>query len=208
LRLLQDGHYQSIGDPRERSSDIRLVAATNSNLQRLVAEGKFRADLFYRLKILDLELPPVRQRPEDVLPLLRHFLSEAANRHVDLAQYFSGPSLEAIEKYDWPGNVREIAMVARRAHMDLKSRGRVEIKIPLEQGTALHLSGPGLLAREQVAGGGKPLLSASEARERSRLLMALDEAGGNRNAAAKALGVGRSTLYRRMIKYGIPTRRT
>ncbi len=78
LRLLQDGTYQAIGDPRERTSDIRLVAATNSNLQQLVTEGKFRSDLFYRLKILDLELPPVRERAEDVLPLMRHFLSEAA----------------------------------------------------------------------------------------------------------------------------------
>jgi len=208
LRLLQEGTYQAIGDPRERHCDIRLVAATNSNLQELVAEGKFRTDLFYRLKILDLELPPVRERHEDVLPLLRHFLCEAAKRHVDLAQYFNGPSLEAIENYDWPGNVREIAMVARRAHMDLKSRGRVEIKILRDKDSQLVLSGPGFLALEEAAGGANSILTSSEARERSSLLMALDEAGGNRNAAAKALGVGRSTLYRRMVKFGIPTRRT
>ena len=208
LRLLQNGTYQAIGDPSERTSDIRLVAATNSNLVQLVTEGKFRTDLFYRLKILDLELPPVRERAEDILPLLRHFLSEAANRHVDLAQYFNGPSLEVIEQYEWPGNVREIAMVARRAHMDLKSRGRVEIKIPRDKGSSLILSGPGLMAMEEAAGSAQPILTSSDARERSRLLMALDESGGNRNAAAKALGVGRSTLYRRMVKFGIPTRRT
>ncbi len=114
----------------------------------------------------------------------------------------------AIEKYEWPGNVREIAMVARRALMDLKSRGRVEIKIPRDKDSSLVLSGPGLLALEEAAGGTQPILASSDARERSRLLMALDEAGGNRNAAAKALGVGRSTLYRRMVKFGIPTRRT
>jgi len=208
LRLLQDGTYQTIGDPRERHSDIRLVAATNSNLQELVAEGKFRADLYYRLRILDLELPPVRDRNEDVLPLLRHFLSEAANRHVDLADYFNGPSLAVIEKFDWPGNVREIAMVARRAHVDLMSRGRVEVKISRDKDSSLVLSGPGLLALQEAAGGDTPVITTSDASERSRLLMALDEAGGNRNATAKALGVGRSTLYRRMVKLGIPTRRT
>jgi len=208
LRLLQNGTYQTIGDPRERHSDIRLVAATNSNLQDLVAEGKFRADLYYRLKILDLELPPLRDRHEDVLPLLRHFLSEVANRHVDLAEYFNGPSLAAIEQFDWPGNVREIAMVARRAHVDLVSRGRVEVKIPRDKDSSLVLSGPGLLALQENASGDAPVISSSDASERSRLLMALDEAGGNRNAAAKALGVGRSTLYRRMVKLGIPTRRS
>ncbi len=208
LRLLQDGTYQAIGDPRERHSDIRLVAATNSNLQQLVAEGKFRADLYYRIRTLDLDLPPVRDRHEDVLPLLRHFLSEAANRYVDLAEYFNGPSLAAIEKFDWPGNVREIAMVARRAHVDLMSRGRVEVKIPRDKNSSLVLSGPGFLSFEAVAGDDKPGLTSSDASERSRLLLALDEAGGNRNAAAKALGVGRSTLYRRMFKLGIPTRRS
>jgi len=173
-----------------------------------VAEGKFRADLFYRLKILDLELPPLRDRHEDVLPLLRHFLSEGANRHVDLAEYFNGPSLAAIEEFDWPGNVRQIAMIARRAHVDLISRGRVEVKIPRDKDSSLVLSGPGLLALQASAGSEKPLMTSSDASDRSRLLMALDEAGGNRNAAAKALGVGRSTLYRRMVKLGIPTRRS
>ena len=169
---------------------------------------KFRSDLYYRIQILDLELPPVRDRSEDVLPLLRHFLSTAANRHVDLADYFNGPSLEAIEKYEWPGNVRQIAMVARRAHVGLMSRGRVEINLPRDKDSSLVLSGPGLLSLEAAAGGDTPIPASSDASERSRILMALDEVGGNRNAAAKALGVGRSTLYRRMIKFGIPTRRT
>jgi transcriptional regulator with GAF, ATPase, and Fis domain len=208
LRLLQEGTYQAIGDPRERRTDIRLVAATNSNMQKLVNEGKFRSDLYYRIKILDLELPAVRDRSEDILPLMRHFLSEAAKKHVDAAQYFNQLSIEAIENYNWPGNVREIAMVARRAHMDLKSRGRVEITIPQDKASPLVLTGPGLLAKMEAAAGGSPGLNTSDAAERSRLLMALDEAGGNRNAAARALGVGRSTLYRRMVKFGIPTRRT
>ena len=121
-----------------------------------------------------------------------------------IQQYQAGSFLGLAER----NTVREIAMVARRAHMDLKSRGRVEIKIPRDKDSSLVLSGPGLMAMKEAAGGAQPILTSSDARERSRLLMALDEAGDNRNAAAKALGVGRSTLYRRMVKFGIPTRRT
>ena len=208
LRLLQEGTYQAIGDPNERQCDIRLIAATNANLADKVAGGQFRSDLFYRLKILDLELPPLRERREDILPLLRHFLSESAGRPVDLAEYFNRPSLDLAEQCDWPGNVREIAMVARRAHLDLQSRGRVEVKIP-SSAEAVVLTGP-RLARMAAAAGepNSPLPNQSSASERSRILIALEESGGSRIRAAKSLGMGRSTLYRRMEKLGIPTRRS
>jgi transcriptional regulator with GAF, ATPase, and Fis domain len=208
LRLLQEGTYQAIGDPRERRTNVRLIAATNADLARQVEEGTFRADLYYRLKILDLELPPLRDRSEDVLPLLRHFLSLAAGRHVDLAEYFNRPSLVAAESYAWPGNVREVAMVARRAHLDLESRGKVDVRLPGVDG-GLLMTGPRLAAMAAAEGEADPAPHRqSDAAERARILLALDEAGGNRQVAAKALGVGRSTLYRRMEKLGIPTRRT
>jgi DNA-binding NtrC family response regulator len=204
---LQDGTYQAIGDPRERSCDVRLVAATNANLEKQVAEGTFRSDLYYRLKILDLAIPPLRERREDILPLLRHFLSLAAGHHVDLAEYFNRPSLVAAENFEWPGNVREIAMVARRAHIDLQARGRVEVRIPAGDET-LIMTGPRLDAMEAEAGGMDMVpVKKSDSAERSRILLALEESGGSRVDAAKALGMGRSTLYRRMVRLGIPTRR-
>jgi transcriptional regulator with PAS, ATPase and Fis domain len=218
LRLLQEGTYQALGDPKQRHTDIRLVAATNANLERKVQEGAFRADLYYRLRILDLPLPAVRDRSEDILPLMRHFLGVAAGRPVDLAEYFNRPSLAALEEYDWPGNVREVAMVARQAHVARRALGRVDMRIRQHDGPELRLSGPGLLAMEAAAqpeaasdvvllSEGAVALSQSDVVERSRILLALDEAGGNRNTAAKALHIGRSTLYRKMVKLGIPTRR-
>ncbi len=212
LRLLQESTYQALGDPKQRHTDIRLVAATNANLEQKVKNGTFRADLYYRLRILDLPLPPVRERGEDILPLMRHFLCVAAQRPVDLAEYFSQASLAAMEAYDWPGNVREIAMVARQAHVGLQALGRVDMKIRRHDQADLHLGGHEPLAMEAAAGESAPeevvpVLNQSEMVERSRILVALDEAGSNRNNAAKALGIGRSTLYRKMIKFGIPTRR-
>lgn len=212
LRLLQERTYQALGDPKQRHTNIRLVAATNADLEQKVNAGTFRADLYYRLRILDLPLPPVRERSEDVLPLMRHFLGLAAQRPVDLAEYFNRPSVEAMEQYAWPGNVREIAMVARQAHVALQALGKVDLKIRRPDQPDVRLNGPGLLAMEEAASeevprSTAPVLSRSEAVERSRLLVALDEAGGNRIVAAKALGIGRSTLYRKMEKYGIPTRR-
>jgi two-component system NtrC family response regulator len=197
LRLLQDGTYQAIGDPAERRADIRLVAATNADLGRLVAEGRFRADLYYRLKILELQLPPLSERRADILPLLRHFLSEAEGRPVEPTTVFNRVSLEAMQDYGWPGNVREVAMVARQARVQLASRGSVRVELSSPDGERLVLAGPqdGDRAPLPRPPGG-PL-------SRSAILLALAEADGNRAEAARRLGVSRSTLYRRMDRLGI-----
>jgi DNA-binding NtrC family response regulator/Tfp pilus assembly protein PilF len=205
LRLLQEGTYQAIGDPKTRRTDVRMVAATNANLRQMVAEGRFRADLYYRLQTLELDITPLRDRPEDVLPLLRHFLSLAAHRHVDLAEYFNRRSLAALARHDWPGNAREIAMVARRAHLALATQGRVLVTVTRGDGTMLMADGPGDAPVE--APPPPPDLTASEASERTRILMAIEENGGSRLLAARALGVGRSTLYRKLARLGIATQR-
>ena len=207
LRLLQDGAYQALGDPRPRTSDLRLIAATNADLGKLVQEGKFRADLYYRLKILELELPPVRERQEDILLLLRHFLSVAASRPVDLIHYFDQPSLDRILGYSWPGNVREIAMVARRAVVDLEARGRVHLFLVGEGGSRIELTGPkpktlAAMAADGRTGNGDDL-AVSESVERSRILLALEESGGSKVVAARRLGLSRSTLYRKLRRLEI-----
>ena len=147
----------------------------------------------------------MRERPEDVLPLLRHFLSLAANRHVDLAEYFNRRSLVALARHDWPGNAREIAMVARRAHLGLRTQGRVLVTITRADDLPLLVDGPGGMAMEVAPP--PPGLTASEASERTRILMAIEENGGSRLLAARALGMGRSTLYRRLARLGIATQR-
>ncbi len=201
LRLLQDGSYQALGDPTERHTNLRLIAATNADLKQLVAEGKFRADLYYRLKILALRLPPITERREDILPLLRHFLEDVTGEAVDLVQYFNQDSLDLAQTYSWPGNVREIAMAARQAHVQLASRGTVTVEIGDTSGELLYLTGP-QVASEGARGRIIGRISATPT-GRSRILLALAEADGNRAKAARSLGVSRSTLYRQMEKLGV-----
>lgn len=205
LRLLQEGTYQALGDPGERRADIRLIAATNADLKQRVAEGKFRADLFYRLKILELRIPPIAERREDILPLLRHFLSQAEGRMVDLRSYFNEASLDRIQCNDWPGNVREIAMVARQAKIQLASLGEVCIQVENSAGQPCFFTGPQVLVPSGDVTGAlqSELPGAGPGAGRSRILVALDETAGNRAEAARRMGVSRSTLYRRMDKLGI-----
>ncbi|MBK8166373.1 MAG: sigma 54-interacting transcriptional regulator [bacterium] len=204
LRLLQEGTYQAIGDPKTRRTDVRLIAATNANLRQLVAEGKFRADLFYRLQTLELDIAPLRDRPEDVLPLLRHFLSLATGRAVEPAAYFNRRSLSLLLRHDWPGNAREVAIVARRAHIALASQGRVLVQVSRSDGSQFMVDGPGDQPADEVLAPAH--LTPAEAAERSRILLAIEANGGSRLLAARALGVGRSTLYRRLARLGIATR--
>ena len=124
LRLLQEGTYQALGDPTERYANIRIVAATNASLPEMVKQGKFRSDLYFRLRVLELQLPPLRDRDGDVPLLLRHFLSEISGRQVELTQYFDLDSLDMLERHEWAGNIRELSVLARRAHIELTSRGR------------------------------------------------------------------------------------
>ncbi len=188
LRLIQDGTYQAIGDPRVRRADIRLVAATNADLSTMVDKGAFRSDLYFRLKVLELNIPPVRERREDIVPLLRHFLGLAVGRPVDPAEYFNYAALSRLIDFDWPGNVREISMIARRAVMEMRVKGQT--RMGLERDMATISMGQRLKA------------------ERARIMLALEECGGNRIEAARKLSMGRSTLYRRMEKLGIPTRKS
>jgi DNA-binding NtrC family response regulator/tetratricopeptide (TPR) repeat protein len=182
LRLLQDGTYTRLGDPRERRADVRLLAATNANLDALAEQGRFRQDLNYRLKVLELELPPLRKRPDDVIPLLDHYLTRFSGRSVTVWSYFDENSVRALQRYAWPGNVREIIMAARRAHIGLATEGRVHVQIGNGE-APLILTGPGAGA-------------APGAGDRERVLAALDDTGGNKAAAARRLGVSRQTLYR------------
>ncbi len=203
LRLLQDGTYHAIGDPQERRVDMRLVAATNADLEKMVAEGKFRADLYYRLKILGLKLPAIKERSEDVLPLLRHFLSDAAGRPVDPTELFNLDSLDMMQNYAWPGNVREIGMVARQARVQMASTGQVCVEVGRLDDESLFFTGPqksAIITNDRS--------KVPEGISRSRIMLALSEAKGNRAETARKLGVSRSTLYRHLVKMGVATKVT
>src|SRR5690606_9596599 len=119
LRVTQDGRFQRVGSNREIHSDARILAATNRNLEEEVRKGRFRDDLYYRLNVVELSIPPLRERREDILPLANHFLSRLTEGRARL----SAPVADALERYAWPGNIRELQNAMERAA--LLSRGEV-----------------------------------------------------------------------------------
>lgn len=204
LRLLQEGTYQSLGDPAERQADIRILAATNASLQDKVDSGEFRKDLYFRLQVLGLELPPLRDRVGDVALLMNHFLSEAAGRSVTLEYCFDEESIGRLVGYHWPGNIRELEMLAKRVHVELMTRERVKVGYD-SAGRLKTIFQNRVELRAMEAGAGDPAAPASDLSnsERLRILKSLEQCGGNRLEASKVLKMGRSTLYRKMRKYGL-----
>jgi DNA-binding NtrC family response regulator/tetratricopeptide (TPR) repeat protein len=198
LRLLQDGSYSALGDPTPRRADLRVVAATNADLRALVDARRFREDLYYRLATLTIDIAPLRERPDDVVPLLEHFLSQAAGCAVQASRHFDDRSIALMRRYAWPGNAREVALVARRAHIALQADGVVRLAVG-EGADRLVLTGPA----GAVAIDPRPDAEDRQALGRARVLLALDESSGNRSEAARRLGVSRATLYRRLAAFGV-----
>jgi transcriptional regulator with PAS, ATPase and Fis domain len=162
----------------------------------MVQAGTFRQDLFYRLRVLEIAIPALQERPEDIIPLMNHFLSLASGRRTSVAEYFDESSIQALTRHSWSGNAREIAMIANRAHISLTSEGRVRTELGFPPETVL-LTGPDQAVRGIVAKSGEEDIL------RSRILVALEETGRNRSATARRLGISRPTLYRWMEKLGI-----
>ena len=177
LRVLETGRFERLGGNRERSVKVRIVSATNADLPALIAEGRFREDLYYRLNGIELRLPPLAQRPRDILPLARHFLPAGKRLGEDAER--------ALQQHAWPGNVRELRNVMQRAA--LLARGGTIGAADL----ALPAAPP-----QDIAGGDEPDRGAIEA--------ALARNGGVLAQAAADLGLSRQALYRRLDRLGIP----
>jgi DNA-binding NtrC family response regulator len=177
LRVLETGHFQRLGSNRERAVKVRVLSATNADLPALIASGQFREDLFYRLNAIEVRLPALAQRPDDILPLARHFL--AAGKSLDAA------AERALLAHRWPGNVRELRNTIQRASL-LARHDRI--------GTA-DLGLPAAIAPLPVADAVEPDRAAIEA--------ALARAGGVHAQAASELGLSRQALYRRLERLGI-----
>jgi len=194
LRLLQEGTFRRLGEARERHVDLRIVAATNAPLAEMIAEGRFRRDLYYRLQTLEIPLPPLRERPEDLDALVRLFVRREIGEDADPAELFEPDVLEALRHYFWPGNVRELESTVRRLALLARHNGRVTAALLPD---ALKRS-----LRMSRARAGR-LDEFMQQAERERIEQALAAAGGSRSAAARELGISRSSLYRRMEKLGI-----
>ena len=195
LRVVECGELQRVGSSRIRHVDVRILAATNADLGREVAEGRFREDLLYRLNTVELHLPPLRERRDDVPLLAAHFLGEQATRYGRAAS-FTPAAMEALLRHPWPGNVRELRHAVERAV--LMAPG------PAVDDEDLALQLPRADARD---GGGASAAALGEMTledaERVLIQRALARANGNVSKAAEALGLSRSALYRRLQQYGL-----
>jgi DNA-binding NtrC family response regulator len=188
LRVLQTGEFHPVGSSKTRRADVRVLAATNVSLVAEVSGGRFREDLFYRLNTVELALPPLRERREDIPPLAAHFLRRRGAKNGAPPPVFSADAVKALLDHPWPGNVRELEHVVERAFLlchgdtigveDLMLRPRAEAASRLEEMTL-------------------------EEAERYLIQKALVRAGGNATEAARALGLSRSALYRRLQHFGM-----
>ena len=203
LRVLQERVIEPLGGNKAEPVDFRVIAATNKDLEALAAEGKFRLDLFYRLNVVPLVLPPLRERAGDVPVLVRHLLDKAAAK--DLS--FAPPAMEALERYGWPGNVRELQNLVERLAV-LKGSGEISLAdLPAPIRTTAAAAPPAAVGAVPVSDAATALppegidLYAALADLEDRLIdEALERSGGNKNQAAKILKLNRTTLVEKLKK--------
>jgi len=176
LRVLETGQFEMLGSSRTRSARVRVLSATNADLPALIRGGRFREDLYYRLNVIEINVPSLTERPADILPLARHFLGSALQLSDDAAA--------ALLAHDWPGNVRELRNSIERAKLLARER--------IVAATDLNLPAAPRAAPRESEHFSKEVLEAS-----------LREAGGNISRAAQSLGLSRQALYRRMERFNL-----
>ena len=192
LQFLEEGRFRRVGSTRDRESDVRVVAATNRNLADDVRQGRFRADLFYRLNVISLHVPPLRQRREDIPALVEHFLTVFRERFNRPALDLTDEARQRLNAYDWPGNVRELRNTLERAAA-LAASDRIEADQVLQSVSTQSVEG------KTDAPDSAP--ATLEQLERQHILRVLADAGGNRERAAAILGISARTLYRKLREY-------
>ncbi|NOY65017.1 MAG: sigma-54-dependent Fis family transcriptional regulator [Nitrospirae bacterium] len=188
LRFLDSGEFRRVGGNKNLKADVRIIAATNRNLEEEIQRGNFREDLYYRLNVISIIVPPLRERKEDIKPLADYFLKKYNNKFMKNIKGFDKGVLKIFEQYRWPGNVRELENIIERAVIlcDTELISEEDIAIPVRlqdnhQQEALKL--------EDI--------------EKEHILKVLKQTGGNQTRASKLLGIDRKTLYLKMKKYGI-----
>jgi DNA-binding NtrC family response regulator len=198
LRFLGERTFERVGGSKTLSADVRIVAATNKNLKELVGNGEFREDLYFRLGVVELWAPPLRERSSDIPMLALSFLREFAEENAKSVSDFTAEALEAIIRYTWPGNVREL-------------RTAVEHAVVLAKGDMIELSGlpqsvqsRGVIQDEKQLT--RPLVDKGvtlEEAEKQLIIRTLKECRGNRTTAARKIGISRRTLHRKLNRYGL-----
>ena len=192
LRALQSGEVRRLGATQAATIDVRVLAATNGDLATRISQGSFREDLFYRLNVIQMTLPPLRDRREDIPALAEHFLTRAAAKLARTLR-LSPAALERLLRYPWPGNVRELENAIERAAILARTEAVEPDDLPPHVSAGLHLGPSPALPRQ---------ITLADA-ERAHILTTLERYGRNHSGAAEALGIGRTTLWRKLKEYGI-----
>jgi two-component system response regulator HydG len=195
LRVLQEKEFEPLGSARTIKVDIRVIAATNKDLIKEVREGRFREDLYYRLNVVPITMPPLRERKEDIPPLADHFLAVYREKNRKPMKGISGKALDLLVRYDWPGNIRELENCIERAVIMAKEEMITPVDFPPQ---IQRLSG-----EEEKGGFAIPSGISLEAMERELIVKTLAETGGNRTRASEILGINRRTLQNKLKEYGI-----
>ncbi|MFO0753051.1 MAG: sigma-54 dependent transcriptional regulator [Thermodesulfovibrionales bacterium] len=189
LRFLDSGEFRRVGGNKALKVDVRVIAATNKDLTQLIREGSFRQDLYYRLNVININIPPLRERKEDILELARHFLLKYSQKLSKSVTDFTPKALELLHDYHWPGNVRELENVVERAVIlcDSGTVGEEDLSIP-EASSSFKKN---------------ESYSSLEEMEKEYILKVLRDTEGNQSKASQILGIDRKTLYLKLKKFGI-----
>jgi len=207
LRVLQEREFERVGGSETIKVDVRVVSATHRDLEKQIADGTFREDLYYRLNVFPIVLPPLRDRASDIPVLAEHFVQKYAPAAGKAVRGLDASALAALAGYAWPGNVRELENVIERAL--ILARGAEVTAADLEFTRRPSTAAPAaaapviVTAGARPADGGRPLAERLQEQERTAIVAAIDAAQGNIAHAARALGINRSTLYYRMRKHGL-----
>ncbi|ABQ27532.1 sigma-54-dependent transcriptional regulator [Geotalea uraniireducens] len=191
LRVIQEREFLAVGSTRPKSVDVRFVAATNKDLEREVKAGRFREDLYYRLHVISINLPPLRERKEDIVPLAEHFLAKYARRTRKRVSGITGDALRLLAGYDWPGNVRELENVIERAVILARGERLTAELFPVRN------------SADAPAPHSETEATSLESAERAHIMKILGKSGFHRTRAAEVLGITRKTLSRKIAEYAI-----
>jgi transcriptional regulator with PAS, ATPase and Fis domain len=197
LRVLQERQLRRVGDTKTVPINVRVLAATNESLLDKVKDGKFREDLYYRLAVIPIELPPLRDRPEDIPLLVQHFLKSKSVEDIEAQMKIEPKAIEALQSYDWPGNVRELENAIERASA-LCDDNVIRLKDLPPQVVQQGLGGPGFRTGPAGMPIGKKLDDFIRDQERYFINETIKHTGGSREKAAKILGISMATLYRKI----------
>ncbi len=203
LRAIQNKKIRKVGGTEEFDVDVRILAASNRNLENMVKEGEFREDLFYRLSVISIDIPPLKQRPEDILPLAQHFIAQELEG--DEFPTMDSEVLSILQNYSWPGNVRELQNVIQHCLTFLRD-GKITKETLPSKLIVSYEENPGAQNASRIAGGefekGKSLKAFLRAKEKEYLKTVIDTMGGDKAKAAKELDISLATLYRKLPEDG------